>query len=310
VQSVSGHVGAVTLTKADVGLGQVDNTSDAYKPISTATQAALGLKLEAGDIAAFETNAQLDSRDTANRARANHTGSQAIDTISGLQTVLAAKLEAEAIANFEPTSALNARDTANRARANHTGTQPASSITGLASVATSGAYGDLSGRPNPAFTYDQQAEPVGPAVGATWRERSAGGLIVGEWEWSGSLWLGRLQYALTYSGITASSTPSPSMIAIPKFPALLVGYSVNTGPPIAPQDGSNFWYFRHNAIGVNNWLTTVGVDQVGNSCLTKILDTPIILTAPDSGDNRPTKVGSAGNLRAYQAISHYKIIRS
>ena len=33
------------------------------------------------------------------------------------------------------------------ARANHTGTQPASTITGLSDVATSGDYGDLSGRP-------------------------------------------------------------------------------------------------------------------------------------------------------------------
>jgi hypothetical protein len=33
-----------TLTKGDVGLGSVDNTSDASKPISTATQAALDLK--------------------------------------------------------------------------------------------------------------------------------------------------------------------------------------------------------------------------------------------------------------------------
>lgn len=34
----------VTLAKADVGLGNVDNTSDANKPISTAEQAALNLK--------------------------------------------------------------------------------------------------------------------------------------------------------------------------------------------------------------------------------------------------------------------------
>ena len=40
------------------------------------------------------------------------------------------------------------------------------------------------------FTYNQTAEPVGPTAGQTWRERSAGGLILGEWEWSGSLWLG------------------------------------------------------------------------------------------------------------------------
>ena len=41
VQSVAGKTGAVTLAKSDVGLGNVDNTSDAAKPISTATQTAL-----------------------------------------------------------------------------------------------------------------------------------------------------------------------------------------------------------------------------------------------------------------------------
>jgi hypothetical protein len=38
-----------TLTKADVGLGNVDNTSDVNKPVSTATQTALNLKLNAAD---------------------------------------------------------------------------------------------------------------------------------------------------------------------------------------------------------------------------------------------------------------------
>lgn len=41
VQSVAGKTGAVTLAKADVGLGNVDNTSDLNKPVSTATQTAL-----------------------------------------------------------------------------------------------------------------------------------------------------------------------------------------------------------------------------------------------------------------------------
>ena len=41
VTSVAGKTGAVTLVKADVGLGNVDNTSDLNKPISTATQTAL-----------------------------------------------------------------------------------------------------------------------------------------------------------------------------------------------------------------------------------------------------------------------------
>ena len=44
VQSVAGRTGIVTLTKSDVGLGNVDNTSDANKPVSTAQQTALDLK--------------------------------------------------------------------------------------------------------------------------------------------------------------------------------------------------------------------------------------------------------------------------
>jgi hypothetical protein len=44
VQSVAGKTGTVTLVKGDVGLGNVDNTADADKPISSATQSALNGK--------------------------------------------------------------------------------------------------------------------------------------------------------------------------------------------------------------------------------------------------------------------------
>lgn len=44
VQSVAGKTGTVTLVKGDVGLGNVDNTSDANKPVSTAQAAAIALK--------------------------------------------------------------------------------------------------------------------------------------------------------------------------------------------------------------------------------------------------------------------------
>lgn len=51
VDSVAGKTGVVTLVKADVGLGNVDNTSDANKPISTTTQNALNLKANAANAA-------------------------------------------------------------------------------------------------------------------------------------------------------------------------------------------------------------------------------------------------------------------
>jgi len=44
VLSVAGKIGEVVLAKADVGLSNVDNTTDANKPISTAQQTALDLK--------------------------------------------------------------------------------------------------------------------------------------------------------------------------------------------------------------------------------------------------------------------------
>lgn len=45
VTSVAGKTGAVVLAQADVGLADVDNTSDANKPVSTATQTALNTKV-------------------------------------------------------------------------------------------------------------------------------------------------------------------------------------------------------------------------------------------------------------------------
>lgn len=88
VQSVAGKAGTVTLSKADVGLGNVDNTADASKPVSTAQAAA---------DAAVASAAAADAATKANAAQAyaiqreNHTGTQAISTVSGLQTALDSK---------------------------------------------------------------------------------------------------------------------------------------------------------------------------------------------------------------------------
>lgn len=57
VISVNGRTGEVILTKTDVGLSNVDNTSDKNKPISTAAQTALDKKADRGLI----TAAQADS---------------------------------------------------------------------------------------------------------------------------------------------------------------------------------------------------------------------------------------------------------
>ena len=69
VDSVAGKTGVVTLNKEDVGLNQVDNTSDVDKPISTATANALALKTDTATLEslnAFRADKVLASKDVAN----------------------------------------------------------------------------------------------------------------------------------------------------------------------------------------------------------------------------------------------------
>jgi hypothetical protein len=61
VQAVNGYTGSVNLAKYDVGLGDVDNTSDASKPVSNLTQAALNLKLDANKVGVASGVASLNA---------------------------------------------------------------------------------------------------------------------------------------------------------------------------------------------------------------------------------------------------------
>lgn len=61
VSSVNGQTGAVVLTKSDIGLSNADNTSDANKPVSIATQTALDLKVNTSTLGAANGVATLGS---------------------------------------------------------------------------------------------------------------------------------------------------------------------------------------------------------------------------------------------------------
>ena len=66
VDSVNGMTGVVVLDKTDIGLSDVDNTSDADKPVSIATQAALDLKQDVisgsfNTVAGFDGSGELYS---------------------------------------------------------------------------------------------------------------------------------------------------------------------------------------------------------------------------------------------------------
>lgn len=122
-------------TAASVGLGNVSNTSDANKPISTAAQAALDLKAAASAVSNINNTSDLN---------------KPISTAT--QAALDLKAAASAISNVNNTSDLakpisTATQAALDGKAAASHTQAASTITGLANVATSGAYTDLTGRP-------------------------------------------------------------------------------------------------------------------------------------------------------------------
>jgi hypothetical protein len=114
-----------SVTASQVGLGNVDNTSDLNKPISTATQAALDLKYDDSNPDGFETPSQLNVRDTNNRARANHTGTQLASTISDFDTEVSNN--ADVVAN-----------TAKVTNATHTGDVTGATSLTLESVAITG----------------------------------------------------------------------------------------------------------------------------------------------------------------------------
>lgn len=98
ILSVNGQTGAVVLAKADVGLGNADNTSDANKPVSTATQAALNLKLDVAS-KANNTEATTGTDDTkymtAAKTKAAINGAAiTISQVTNLTDALVLKLDA------------------------------------------------------------------------------------------------------------------------------------------------------------------------------------------------------------------------
>ena len=90
VTSVAGRTGAVTLTKTDIGLDNVDNTSDDDKPISTATQTALDSKVDkvegkglSQEDFTTELKSKLDGLSNYNDSTITEALSNKVDKISG-----------------------------------------------------------------------------------------------------------------------------------------------------------------------------------------------------------------------------------
>ena len=92
VLSVAGKTGAVTLVKGDVGLSDVDNTSDANKPVSTATQTALNTKVpttrtvNGKALSADVTLTTIDVTDTTDKRYVTDAQQASLSNLSGANT--------------------------------------------------------------------------------------------------------------------------------------------------------------------------------------------------------------------------------
>lgn len=104
VDSVAGKTGIVTLDPADVGLGSVSNTSDADKPISTATQAALNEKADSthshGIVDVTGLQEALDGKATAAQGTKADSALQDSDIGSSVQAYDAATTKTDVAQNF------------------------------------------------------------------------------------------------------------------------------------------------------------------------------------------------------------------
>jgi len=118
------------VTKAMVGLGNVDNTSDANKPVSTAQAAADAAVASA---AAADATTKANAAQAAAVQRANHTGTQTASTISDFTTAASAAAPVQSVAGRTGAVTIAAAD-----------------VSGLGSLATqsSVSYASLSGVPS------------------------------------------------------------------------------------------------------------------------------------------------------------------
>jgi trimeric autotransporter adhesin len=113
VQAVNGYTGSVNLSKADVGLNDVNNTSDINKPISNATQTALDLKANITDVnASLATKISIADANAALVLKANtadvNTALATKINITDANAALALKLDANKVGVANGTASLNA----------------------------------------------------------------------------------------------------------------------------------------------------------------------------------------------------------
>ena len=140
--AAQGTLAGTALQPAAIG-----TTVQGYSAVLAATTASFTTAKDT-KLSGIATGATANNTDAFLLARANHTGTQSADTLTdGTTNKAFLATERTKLAGIATGATANNTDAYLLARANHTGTQAASTVTGLSTVATTGAYGDLSGKP-------------------------------------------------------------------------------------------------------------------------------------------------------------------
>jgi hypothetical protein len=193
------------ITKSMVGLGNVDNTSDANKPVSTATQTALDLK--------------------ANLASPTFTGTVTLPSGTITSGMIADGTIVNADINSSAAIALSKLATDPLARANHTGTQAASTISDFDTQVRTSKVTDLTA-PTGSFSMNSQkitnlADPTSDQDAATkaYVDASTAGLNV-------------------HASVKAATTANVNLTNAVDNNKTLDGYTLTTGDRILVKNQS------------------------------------------------------------------------
>ena len=147
-KQAAGSYAAASHTHTIANVTGLQTALDGKQPLATVltnTTAAFTTAQET-KLSGIAVGATANDTDANLKARANHTGTQSLDTTTDSATRLAmTAAERTKLTGIATGATANATDAQLRDRSTHTGTQAAATITGLATVATSGSAADLSG---------------------------------------------------------------------------------------------------------------------------------------------------------------------
>lgn len=171
---------------------------------------------------------------------------------------------------------------------------------------------------NKGFTYDQQVEPSGPATGATWRERSGGGLILGEWEWSGSAWIGLQKHwssLITPAGALSASTVVAAELLVPFYGVMLLERVVFNYALVATPDATNYWQIMFSMVNYAGSAGATGNPEAATTLTlnttntAEVSQTHNLLVTAGRARIKATKFAAAPNLARIVMLYQWRAVR-